>query len=78
VVPEQIQLGQCVKVSWSTSGGTVWVNVLRNDDYIWENAPASGSLQDCPDSTGDHRYRVVAWNELDDKVREDLIVTVTE
>ncbi len=78
VDPEAIQLGQCVEVSWSTSGGTSWVNVLRDDDYIWEQAPLSGSLQDCPDKAGDHRYRVVAWNPVDDKVREDVTVTVSE
>jgi hypothetical protein len=78
VVPAEIALGQCVKVSWSTSGGTTWVNVLRDDDYIWENAPLQGTLQDCPDKAGDHRYRVVAWNEVDDRVREDRMVTVTE
>ena len=78
VTPEEIQLGQCVKVSWSSSGGTFLVNVLRNDDFIWENAPVTGSLQDCPDKDGDYRYRVVAWNEVDDRVREDLMVTVTE
>jgi hypothetical protein len=78
VDPQAIDLGQCVKVTWATSGGTSWVNVLRDDDYIWENAPLSGSLQDCPDKAGDYRYRVVAWNPVDDRVREDVQVTVTE
>jgi hypothetical protein len=78
VDPQAIALGQCVKVTWETSGGTSWVNVLRNDDYIWENAPLSGSLQDCPDKAGDYRYRVVAWNPQDDRVREDVQVTVSE
>lgn len=78
VDPQAIKLGQCVKVTWAASGGTSWVNVLRDDDYIWENAPLTGSLQDCPDKAGDYRYRVVAWNPVDDRVREDLNVTVTE
>jgi hypothetical protein len=78
VEPEAIKVGQCVEVSWSASGGTFWVNILRNDDYIWENAPIEGTLQDCPDKAGDYRYRVVAWNEEDDRVREDVNVTVTE
>jgi hypothetical protein len=78
VTPTEIAVGQCVEVSWSASGGTFWVNILRDDDYIWENAPVTGSLQDCPDKAGDYRYRVVAWNEVDDRVREDQNVTVTE
>jgi PKD repeat protein len=78
VTPDQIAVGECVSLSWSTSGATSWVNVLRNDDFIWENAPLTGSLRDCPDTSGEYRYRIVAYNPEDDRIREDRQVTVTE
>jgi hypothetical protein len=78
VTPDEIAVGECVSISWSTSGATSWVNVLRNDDFIWENAPLTGSLRDCPDASGDYRYRIVAYNPEDDRIREDRQVTVTE
>jgi cytoskeletal protein RodZ len=78
VTPEEVKVGECVDVSWSASGATSWVNILRDDEFLWENAPLSGSVQDCPDVAGAYLYRMVAYNPEDDRVREDLTVTVTE
>jgi PKD repeat protein len=78
VLPEEIKLGECVDIDWSTSGATSWVNILRSEDFIWENAPLSGSIQDCPNTAGEYRYRIVAYNPEDDRVREDQRVTVNE
>jgi hypothetical protein len=78
VTPEEVKVGECVDVSWSASGATSWVNIVRNDDFLWENAPLSGSVQDCPDEAGEYRYRMVAYNPEDDRVREEVTVTATE
>ena len=78
VRPQEISVGGCFDVSWSTGPGTSWVNVVRNDDFIWENAPIDGSIEDCPDKAGEYLYKVVAYNAVDDNVREETTVTVTE
>ncbi len=78
VTPEAIKVNGCVKISWSTGGATSWVNIMRDDVFLQENAPHSGALQDCPDEAGTYRYRIVAYNPEDDRVRADQIVTVSE
>jgi hypothetical protein len=78
VKPQEVSVGGCFDVSWSTGPGTSWVNVVRNDDYIWENAPQEGNIQDCPDKAGEYLYKVVAYNVVDDNVHEETTVTVSE
>ena len=78
VTPEAIAVGECVTVSWSAGGATSWVNIVRDGDFIWEDAPLNGSLEDCPTEAGTHEYRIVAYNPEDDRVRERREVTVTE
>jgi hypothetical protein len=78
VTPQEVSVGGCFAVSWSAGGGTSWVNVVRNDDYVEENAPLSGTLQDCPDKAGEYLYKVVAYNPVDDNTHEETTVTVTE
>jgi polar amino acid transport system substrate-binding protein len=76
VTPDQIPAGSCVNVTWRAGGGTSWINIVRNDDIVFENAPLSGSVQDCPPGPGDYRYRMVAFNPQDERVRQDQFVTV--
>jgi hypothetical protein len=75
---EAITLGQCVEFSWSTSGGTVEVDLYRGEYEVWISAPLAGSVQDCPDEVGTLDYRLVAYNALGKHVHEDVEVTVTE
>ena len=77
VQPEQIPGGACVNISWTTGGGTSWVNIVRGEDIVWDNAPLSGTTQDCPEAPGDYNYRLVAFNPGDVRTREDRYVTVT-
>lgn len=77
VVPEQINLGDCVNISWTTGGGTSWVTIVRGEHTVWDNAPLSGTVQDCPDAPGDYGYRLVAFNPQDQRVREDRTITVS-
>ena len=76
VTPEQVAMGGCFNINWSAGGGTTWVNVYKNDDTILENAPLSGSLQDCPIAAGPVEYGVEAYNVVDQSVIQDVIVQV--
>jgi hypothetical protein len=76
VQPEQIQAGQCVNITWSAGGGTSWINIVRNETTILENAPLQGSAQDCPDETGELLYVMVAFNPRDERTRADQTVIV--
>jgi polar amino acid transport system substrate-binding protein len=78
VNPTQIQVGQCVNISWGTSGGTVRVQVKRDSDVILDNAPFAGSVQDCPQSAGTPTYSVVAFNSAGQSVNRQQAVNVTE
>gem|GEM_PF-5300149 len=77
VKPQEVSVGGCFDICWSTGPGTSWVNVVRNDDYIWENAPLGASIRDCPDKAGEYLYKVVAYNPVDDNTHEETTITVT-
>jgi hypothetical protein len=77
VEPVQIQAGECVDITWRTSGGTTWVTIVKNEDAIWDNAPLRGTTQDCPIKPGSVLYGIVAYNEEDDSVTDGLSVTVS-
>ena len=46
--PGTITSGGCTIVAWTTGGGTTRVQLLRDNAIIWDNAPLSSSVQDCP------------------------------
>jgi ABC-type amino acid transport substrate-binding protein len=48
LAPEAITSSACTIASWTTSGGTTRVQLLRNNAVIWDNAPLNSSVQDCP------------------------------
>jgi polar amino acid transport system substrate-binding protein len=58
--PYQINLGQCVLITWMVEGNVSSVNITRNDVTIWPNAPFSGNMQDCPQSAGEFVYGILA------------------
>jgi ABC-type amino acid transport substrate-binding protein len=61
VVPNQINLGQCVTISWQTSGQVNRVRILRNNAPLWDGAPITGSTQDCPQVSGQNTYTLEAY-----------------
>ena len=76
MTPEQIHAGECVTVQWRTRGATSWINIVRDEQMLKENAPLSGSFQDCPRLPGQYKYRLIAYNPQDNRVRQDCLVTV--
>ncbi len=77
-VPNQIQAGQCVQVSWRTGGGTTLVQILRSGVIVLDNAPLEGSGQDCVMQSGKVTYRLVASNAAGESVSQDQSVQVTD
>ena len=60
VDPLQIKFGQCVDITWQVSGDVDKVQLLRNDLVLWDGAPVSGTLQDCPPAAGQFDYKIDA------------------
>jgi ABC-type amino acid transport substrate-binding protein/heat shock protein HslJ len=60
VAPPQIQTGQCVQITWRTSGGTWLVRLLRNNVLVLDNAALVGSAQDCLPTAATYTYQLVA------------------
>lgn len=62
VTPDQVQVNECVRITWTTSGGTTGVRLLRDRTTLLDNANLSGTLQDCPATAGTVVYRLEASN----------------
>ncbi|MBE2223258.1 MAG: transporter substrate-binding domain-containing protein, partial [Anaerolineae bacterium] len=60
VEPVQILPGQCVNLQWQVSGNVSRVIVSRDGTAIWNGAPVSGQMQDCPPGTGRRSYQLEA------------------
>ena len=45
---------------WEVSGNVSQVDLFRNDDRFWRDAPFRGSTQDCPPGPGSYAYRIKA------------------
>ena len=61
VNPEgQINVGQCVNISWDVQGEVNNVRLTRNNNDLWNPAPASGNIQDCPPGPGGYGYTLEA------------------
>lgn len=76
VTPAQIQTGQCVQISWSTSGGTSFVRLRRNGAVVLDNASFSGSAQDCINFAGSVIYRLEASNTAGNQAAEERTISV--
>ena len=61
VEPEfQIVVGQCVNIQWEVQGEVSQVKITSNQAALWDGAPLSGSLQNCPPGVGNVAYAIQA------------------
>lgn len=58
--PGSIVQGQCTALNWSVSGQVNQVNIARGNTAIWNSAPVSGQMQDCPPGQGTITYNLTA------------------
>jgi ABC-type amino acid transport substrate-binding protein len=58
--PSAVNLGGCVKLSWEVRGNPEIVQIVRDESVLWANAPAAGSMEDCPPEAGTVVYGVLA------------------
>jgi polar amino acid transport system substrate-binding protein len=54
--PAQITTGQCVIAQWNVQGEVTRIFITANNNLIWDAAPRSGSIQDCPGAAGAVTY----------------------
>jgi polar amino acid transport system substrate-binding protein len=78
VVPNAIEVNQCVQIAWDTGGGTTNVKLLRDGSVILDNAPLGGNTQDCLNSAGTKGYRLEARNRINEMVSSERSVTVSD
>jgi plastocyanin len=60
VEPSQITVGQCTNIRWEVDGAVDTVKILANNRPIWDGAPLSGNMNDCPPGAGVVIYAVEA------------------
>jgi ABC-type amino acid transport substrate-binding protein/heat shock protein HslJ len=78
VQPGQINQGECVTAAWSTGGGTAFTRLVRNGTVLQDNAPVSGSIQDCPPGAGTFTYQLQAANVAGTIVSQDAVVNAIQ
>ena len=78
--PDDISLGECTDLSWSFEGRDLtMIEIKRDGKVIFESDPITpGSLQDCPNYSGELEYRLVVWAVADVKTNERINVDVRE
>jgi hypothetical protein len=76
-VPEnQVRSGECVELSWEVKGTVDRVRIQRDDFVLWENAPQSGNLRDCPSGAGDVRYAVMASGPRESVQTQRILIVI--
>ena len=80
VAPAAIAPGQSVMASWTTGGGTTRIQLLRNDQVIWEDTALNNTVPDTPpDATGSTiTYTLIAYNNAGQTDTRQAIVQVVE
>jgi len=53
----------CVLLKWEISGKVEHVDITRNGQSIHEHSTRLGEIEDCPDTTGEYVYQLIASNE---------------
>jgi len=77
VNPNQINLGECVNLAWTTSGGSESTRVTRNGAVVLDSGPISTTgLQDCLTQTGSFTYVLEARNHTGQTVSQQVVLTV--
>ena len=61
VEPAQINVGECVLITWQVENSTT-TTIWRDSTVLWPSAPSSGNMQDCPAAAGDYAYQLEATN----------------
>jgi polar amino acid transport system substrate-binding protein len=60
IEPAQITVGQCTNIRWNVSGEVETVKILANNRPLWDGAPLSGNMDDCPPGAGIIIYAIEA------------------
>lgn len=58
--PAQILEGQCVAIYWDVRGQVNKITISKNNQVLWDGAPLSGKLDDCPKPAGQYNYTITA------------------
>ena len=74
--PYQVELNQCVAISWSVAGEVDNVQLLTNGIILWDGAPSTGNFQDCPNSIGQVSYSLIAQNKGGESRAQEYITVV--
>ena len=79
-LPTAIGPGQSVMVSWTTGGGTTYIELLRNNELIWMDTKLNNSVPDTPPAEAGSTitYVLVAYNNAGVTDTREAIVQVTE
>ena len=75
VEPPRIEAGGCVTFSWAVDNADS-IQLKRDETVLLENAPASGTYQECPPQKGVFRYRLEASNGSGHYNWSELLVIV--
>jgi polar amino acid transport system substrate-binding protein len=78
--PTTIEAGQSVMISWTTGGGTTYIELLRNDELIWMDTQLNNSVPDTPpaEAGATIRYVLVAYNNAGQTESREAIVRVAD
>ena len=73
----EIDLGQCINMSWQyTATSVVNAQISRDNQAIASNVNTSGSLRDCPTKTGQLQYRLRVDTEFTGSTQASQFVQV--
>ncbi len=72
-----VQIGNCIVLSWKVSGGANWAQMQRDGQVILDNAPLTGQAQDCLQKAGMVQYKLVAANPTGQRTESAVNVNVT-
>lgn len=71
--PSQIAQGECVDIRWGVQGSVDAVTITANSAVLWDNAPTSGHMEDCPSAAGTVAYMVEATGPGGTSRRQQMI-----